>query len=33
MGLDDHDNGQCDQAKKSREITDGEDDIEDQKGQ
>jgi hypothetical protein len=29
MGLDDHDKGQCDQPKKSREIIDGEDDIED----
>ncbi len=29
MGLDDHDKGQCDQPKKSKEITDGEDDIED----
>jgi hypothetical protein len=25
MGLDDHDEGQCDQPKKSREITNGED--------
>jgi hypothetical protein len=29
MGLDDHNKGQCDQHKKSREITDGEDDRED----
>jgi hypothetical protein len=29
MELDDHDKGQCDQHKKSREVTDGEDDRED----